>query len=86
MIYDHADDSQRLDETATQYALRMLQEREQADLAKFSELQGASTLSQMPNRRCQIHNLLMEPLALVGPHAGYYCLPCDAVQLRPHAK
>lgn len=34
-------------------------------------------------RRCQSHNQLMEPLAQIEVRvAGYYCLPCGAVQLQ----
>lgn len=37
----------------------------------------------MRARRCQTHNQLMEPVAQVGMRvAGYYCLPCGAVQLQ----
>jgi hypothetical protein len=82
VTYD--DDGQRLEETAEEYVARVLHQRESADRDRMAALQGHDTRNGMPNKRCIDHNVLMEPVGVIGPHMGFYCQPCDAIQLRPH--
>ncbi len=78
------DDGQRFEESAEAYVRRVLDEREQADRDRMAALQGHDTREGMSNKRCLVHNMLMEPVAVAGSSMGYYCITCSAIHLRPH--